>query len=161
MKNYIGRKCKGFRFEDETDDIPWVQSMEKHIGEIGVIVKQGDFYVIIEFQSFSWRYPIYLIEPHLIDVDTSLQNVDTSLQNVDTYPEIPQLGKGVEMEVSANCIEWFKRNVIAKKHDGLFISDYGSFWKHARPIQEVKKLTMEELESIVGFKFEIVNDIDK
>jgi hypothetical protein len=81
---------------------------------------------------------------------------DCGCFTVQQSPEIPQLGEGVEMEVSDNGIEWFKRNVIAKKHDGLFISDYGSFWKHARPIQEVKKYTKEELVKILGHDFEII-----
>jgi hypothetical protein len=140
MKNYIGRKCKGFRFEGGTDGVKWLEEKKRLIGKIGVITIQYDKYVIVQFKIESWYYPISLIEEHLIP----------------ETPEIPQLGEGVEMEVSANCIEWFKRNVIAKKHDGLFISDYGSFWKHARPIQEVKKYTKEELVKIVGHDFEIV-----
>jgi hypothetical protein len=139
MKNYVGRKCKGFSFESETDGIEWSPMMEHHIGEIGEITIQFKDYVRIDFSGNFWHYPIYLIEPHLIP----------------ETPEIPQLGEGVEMEVSENGIEWFKRNVIAKKHDGLFISDYGSFWKHARPIQEVKKYTKEELVKIVGHDFEM------
>jgi hypothetical protein len=126
MKNYVGRKCKGFRFEDGIDGIDgvrWGSDMHHHIGEIGEITKQEDDSVRIQFQNDFWYYPISLIEPHLIP----------------EIPEIPQLGEGVDMEVSNTGIEWFIRRVIAKRHDRLFISHYGDFWKYARPIQEVKK----------------------
>jgi hypothetical protein len=68
MENYIGRECKGFRFEDEIDGISWITDMETHIGEIGVITKQYNTYVAIEFEnSYSYFYPISLIEPHLVE----------------------------------------------------------------------------------------------
>jgi hypothetical protein len=142
MKNYIGRKCKGFRFENETDGQTWGSYKEKHIGEIGEITKQEDDSVRIQFQNDFWYYPISLIEEHLIP----------------ETPEIPQLGEGVEMEVSDDGIEWVKRNVIAKKHDGLYITGHNNFWawKYARPIPEVKKYTKEELVKIVGHDFEII-----
>jgi len=140
MKNYIGRKCKGFRFEDETDDTPWTQSMEKHIGKVGLIVDQEDDSVRINFKNNWWNYPISLIEEHLIP----------------ETPEIPQLGEGIEMEVSNTDIEWFKTIIIAQRYDGVFISQNGVFYKYARPIQEVKKYTKEELVKILGHDFEII-----
>jgi hypothetical protein len=39
---------------------------------------------------------------------------------------------------------------------GWFIISNGTIWKHARPIQEVKKYTKEELVKIVGHDFEII-----
>jgi hypothetical protein len=73
-------------------------------------------------------------------------------------PKIPQLGKGVEMEVSNTGIEWFKRNVIAQRHDGLYITGHDNLWtwKYTRPIPEVKKYTKEELVKILGHDFEII-----
>jgi hypothetical protein len=140
MKNYIGRKCKGFRFEDGTDNTPWIRSMKNFIGKLGLITNQGDNSVRIEFENDWSVYPISLIEPHLIP----------------EFPEIPQLGEGVEMEVSNDGINWCKIKVLAQKHDGVFIDQYGCLFKHARPIQEVKKYTKEELVKIVGHDFEIV-----
>jgi hypothetical protein len=139
MKNYIGRKCKGFRFEN-VDDTPWGELMENFIGKVGLIVYQDDDSVKIEFEDNGWYYPISLIEPHLIP----------------ETPEIPQLGEGVEMEVSDNGIEWLKRNVIAQMQDGWYIINRGTIWKYARPIQEVKKYTKEELVKILGHDFEII-----
>jgi hypothetical protein len=140
MKNYVGRKCKGFRFEDETDDTPWVQSMEKHIGKVGLIADQEDDSVRIEFENDWWYYPISLIEPHLIP----------------ETPEIPQLGEGVEMEVSDDDILWYTRNIIAQMQDGWYIINDGTIWKYARPIKKVKKYTKEELVKILGHDFEMV-----
>jgi hypothetical protein len=140
MKNYVGRKCKGFSFEDGIDDVNWARQMETHIGEIGEITKQGDSSVRISFKNNWWGYPTSLIEEHLIP----------------EIPEIPQLGEGVEMEVSDDGVRWNKRKVIAKMNTGWFIISNGTIWKHARPIQEVKKYTKEELVKIVGHDFEII-----
>ena len=140
MKNYIGRKCKGFRFEDETDGVEWIKEKKNHIGEVGVIEKQRHGYVTIQFKDDYWDYPISLIEEHLIP----------------ETPEIPQLGEGVEMEVSNDDVEWNKRKVIAQMINGLYITAGGALWNYARPIPEVKKYTKEELVEILGHDFEIV-----
>ena len=140
MKNYVGRKCKGFRFESGTDGLVWSELMENHIGEIGLIVDRGGGNVSIEFESDWWNYPISLIEPHLIPES----------------PEIPQLGEGIEMEVSNDDITWHNRNIIAQMQDGWYIINDGTIWKYARPIPEVKKYTKEELVKILGHDFEIV-----
>jgi len=140
MKNYVGRKCKGFSFEDRIDGVRWGSDMSDIIGQVGEVVAQGENHVNIEFNNYeSWLYPISLIEPYLIPES----------------PEIPQLGEGIEMEVSDNGIDWCKRNVIAQMLDGAFIAR-GTVWKYARPIPEVKKYTKEELVKIVGHDFEII-----
>jgi hypothetical protein len=140
MKNYIGRKCKGFRFEDGLANLTFSSMMQKHMGEIGEIKYQGNEHVVIQFKDDRLSYPISLIEPHLIP----------------ETPEIPQLGEGVEMEVSNDDITWYNRNVIAQMQDGWYIINDGTIWKYARPIQEVKKYTKEELVKIVGHDFEII-----
>jgi hypothetical protein len=140
MKNYVGRKCKGFRFEDRVDGSEWNPRMEKCINQIGEVVTQGTVHVTVKFYDGIWSYPISLIEEHLIP----------------ETPEIPQLGEGVEMEVSNDDITWYNRNVIAQMQDGWYIINGGSVWKYARPIQEVKKYTKEELVKILGHDFEIV-----
>jgi hypothetical protein len=140
MKNYVGRKCKGFRFESGTDGMKWHYHKEKHIGEIGEITNQFKDYVRIDFSGNFWHYPISLIEEHLIPES----------------PEIPQLGEGVEMEVSQDDILWYTRNIIAQMQDGWYIINDGTIWKYARPIPEVKKYTKEELVKILGHDFEII-----
>jgi hypothetical protein len=140
MKNYIGRKCKGFRFEDGVDGIIWEERMKECMGEIGGITLQYTNRVIIQFEYTCWEYPISLIEEHLIP----------------ETPEIPQLGEGVAMEVSNDDVEWNKRKVIAQMINGLYITAGGALWNYARPIPEVKKYTKEELVKILGHDFEIV-----
>ena len=140
MKNYISRKCKGFRFEYGVDGVIWEERMKECMGEIGEIKYQGDWHVVIQFIGNSWRYPISLIEEHLIPES----------------PEIPQLGEGIEMEVSNDDINWCKRKVIAQMQDGWYIINDGTIWKYARPIPEVKKYTKEELVKILGHDFEMV-----
>jgi hypothetical protein len=140
MKNYVGRKCKGFRFDSGTDGLVWSESMENHIGEIGLIVDRSGGNVSIEFENDWWNYPISLIEAYLIPES----------------PEIPQLGEGIEMEVSNDNILWHRRKVIAQMDTGLFITNGGLMWDYARPIPEVKKYTKEELVKIVGHDFEMV-----
>jgi hypothetical protein len=141
MKNYIGRKCKGFSFKNGTDHIQWDGYMENYIGQVGEVVTQGKNHVNIEFDNHaSWSYPISLIEEHLIP----------------ETPEIPQLGEGVEMEVSNDDILWYTRNIIAQMQDGWYIINDGTIWKYARPIQKVKKYTKEQLVKIVGHDFEII-----
>jgi hypothetical protein len=140
MKNYIGRKCKGFRFEGGPL-VMWVDEMENYIDQIGYVVTQGKVHVTLKFDNDKlWSYPISLIEEHLIP----------------ETPEIPQLGEGVEMEVSNDHILWYTRNIIAQMQNGWYITNDGTIWKHARPIQEVKKYTKEELVKILGHDFEMV-----
>ena len=256
MKNYVGRKCKGFSFEDGIDGVRWGLKMYQQIGEIGVITDRYEYCVRVQFKNKRWDYPISLIEEHLIpenyirnsifvgldagrditegdniviigdnitsldksqkDVlflndkvligrtiqgvpfnlfDILMQNVfgefgenvsygtssvrDTTtgcssiaigiptkvdegskldIQGTTKSPEIPQLGEGVEMEVSNDNEKWYVKAVIAQMQDGLFVTNHSCFltWKHARPIQEVKKYTKEELVKILGHDFEIV-----
>jgi hypothetical protein len=145
MKNYVGRKCKGFSFESGIDGVEWDNFKEKYIGEIGVIIEQNDFDVAIEFKdSYCFLSPISLIEEHLIP----------------ETPEIPQLGEGVEMEVSDYGIDWCKRKVVGLLPNGSFlttsIDTCVATWQYARPLPEVKKYTKEELVKILGHDFEIV-----
>jgi len=70
--------------------------------------------------------------------------------------EIPQLGEGIEMEVSNDDISWHRRKVIAQMQTGLFVTNGGLIWDYARPIPEVKKYTKEELVKILGHDFEMV-----
>ena len=137
MKNYVGRKIRGFRFEDGTDGIGWYKDKEKCIGKIGVITRQGQYFVSVDFNLvFKRDYPISLIEPHLIEES----------------PEIPQLGDGVLMEVSDDGVYWTPRKVIAQLQNGDFVT--ASFpWKLARPIPQLPKYTHAELVEKLGEDF--------
>ena len=70
MKDLIGRKAKGFRFESgKHKGLHYVSSMDKHIGEVGEITGYGAEYDCyhIEFNGDSWDYPASEIESHLVD----------------------------------------------------------------------------------------------
>lgn len=131
----IGRKIRGFKF----GGFMWDSKKENLIGEIGEIILQESEWVEVRFESDSskWYYPLPEALEHLVEEE----------------PIIPEL-KGVEMEVSDDGKNWYIRTVICQ-YNSSYLTECRRFWKHARPIP-VKKLTMEELEKIVGFKFEIV-----
>lgn len=68
MKNYVGRKCKGFKFREEDDEVLiFFSAMEQYIDKVGVITEQDEYDVLIDFNGVSWYYPISEIEKHLVD----------------------------------------------------------------------------------------------
>ena len=70
MKDLIGRKVKGFRFESRKHKgLYYAPAMDKHIGKVGEITGYGserDCYRI-DFNGDSWDYPASEIESHLVD----------------------------------------------------------------------------------------------
>jgi hypothetical protein len=68
MKNYVGKKIKGFKFKDWTNSVCWSEDMEACIGEVGLILEQHSRFVIVEFDDDNvWGYPISLIEDNLVE----------------------------------------------------------------------------------------------
>lgn len=65
MKNIFGKRIKGFKFSsDEYPKIGWLEDMEDHIGEEGIIGKYNsalNSYEIV-FKTGSWSYPAELVE---------------------------------------------------------------------------------------------------
>jgi hypothetical protein len=141
MKNYVGRKIRGFKFEDGIDDVRWLYGKETYIGKIGEIISQYHSFVDVKFNDSRWAYPISLIEPHLIEEET---------------PEIPQLGEGVLMDVSSVGHLWSQEKVIAMTKDGKYLDADFVRWKMARPIQQLPKYTHAELVEKIGHDFEII-----
>lgn len=147
MKNLIGRKILGFRFESR-ENLEYTPNMNAHIGEIGQIVSQVDTEVVVRFNKDRYLYhPPFDNGQYLYPLPEAIDHL------VEEEPVIPEL-EGVKMEVSYDGNYWAKR-IVFGTYKGNYLTLAGSY-THARPIQEVKKLTMEELELIVGFKFEIV-----
>jgi hypothetical protein len=136
MEKLVRKKMKGFRFEP-TSGCSYVDSMDKHIGEIGVITKQDKEAIRVKFKEDWWNYPLPEALKHIIQ----------------DKPIVPDLGEGILMEVSDGGKLWRTKKVLGSSN-GLFVTD-PILWEHARPIQP-KKLTMEELEELVGGKFEII-----
>ena len=139
MKNYVGKKIRGFRFEDGTDGVGFHSFMNDCIGKLGEITHECECCVTVKFANFSWHYPISLIEPHLIEEEAT---------------EIPQLGEGVLMEVSDDGVVWALRKVVGQLQNGKFIDAEGLTWKLARPIQQLPKYTHAELVEKLGEEFE-------
>jgi hypothetical protein len=137
MKNpqdLIGRKVRGFKFETDNKE-NYNPNMDKHIGEIGEIIKQlstGSFQV--KFKEEYWNYPADQIEAHLVD------------------EEIPTLSDGVMMLVSDDEVRWYSELVFGKIENfhiswnraGSYSTTY---WKYAKPLEPTKE---EQLTAILG-----------
>lgn len=85
MKNYIGKKCKGFKFENNLDGVCWYDSKRYFIDKIGKIVRQEEKYVVVFFENdnnIQLNYPISEIEKHLLDEekDSIVEAVRADLQ---------------------------------------------------------------------------------
>jgi hypothetical protein len=143
MKNYVGRKIKGFRG-------CYVESLTKDIiGKTGIIVSQeilldplGEI-VTVDFYNKSLSYPISLIEPHLIEEES---------------PEIIDLSnvKGVEMMVKDQRDDTPRKVIIKATVNNRFIDWCGNAWYYAEPIPQLPKYTHAELVEKIGHDFEII-----
>jgi hypothetical protein len=144
MKNYVGRKIRGFRFEDGTDTVEWNSDKEKYIGKIGTISYQFLDCVGIQFDNGYWYYPISLIEPHLIE----------------ETPEIIDLSniKGVEMMVKDQRDDTPRKVIIKATVNNRFIDWCGNAWYYAEPIPQLPKYTHAELVEKLGEDFEYINN---
>ena len=70
MKDLIGKKVKGFKFESgKHKGLYYAPAMDKHIGEVGEITGYGAEYDCyrIDFNGDLWDYPASEIEVHLVD----------------------------------------------------------------------------------------------
>jgi len=134
MNNLIGRKIKGFKFENS--NIGFSDEMNNFIGSIGKVDCVYSDRVLVEFDFGSYfQYPLDQIEKHLIPEEN----------------EIPELGEGVLMEVSD--YEGFnvsETSSVIGLYKGLFLSytkndGYIYSWKYARPIKEKVVLTHKQI----------------
>ena len=138
MENLVGKKMKGFSFR-EKNCLRDRLEMHGFRGEVGEIVKVHPNFVDVYFGTFkTFSYPLPEVLEHIIQDE----------------PIVPELGEGVEMHVSNGGVDWFNIKIIGK-YKGKYISNVFATFEYARPIQP-KKLTMAELEELVGGKFEIV-----
>lgn len=152
----IGRKVKGFKFEDEKYySLHYDPDMNDLIGKVGVI---KDYYRTynsyrVKFETRCWSYPAELIEQHLVE--------DNPLDS------LPMLGEGVLCEVWDDEENNRKRFVFARTPKGYMAwafaetkedIDYTgvTYCKNASPIEPVKKYTKEQLEEMIGHKFELI-----
>ena len=141
MKNYIGRKIRGFMFEDRTDGVRWNEGMASYIGKVGLIIKHAPEYVVAEFEDDEiMLYPISLIEPHLIEEES---------------PEIIDLSniEGVEMMVKDQRDDTPRKVIIIATVNNRFIDWCGNVWYYAEPIPQLPKYTHAELVEKLGEDF--------
>lgn len=68
-QNYIGRKVKGFSFDDGVHVIGYNEEMNEYVGQIGSILhydcSNNTFKIIFQDQQ-SWYYPASLIDKYLV-----------------------------------------------------------------------------------------------
>jgi hypothetical protein len=76
MKNYVGKKIIGFRFDDFTDEVYWNEIISNHIGKIGEIIFQGETYVTVQFKNGTCYYPISLIKKHLVEEEPEISGLE-------------------------------------------------------------------------------------
>jgi hypothetical protein len=143
--NLIGKKIKGFKFDDDKYKYGYTDKMDKHIGVVGIIKEytQGLNAYLVDFENEDWYYPAELIEQHLVE--------ETPLD------DLPIIGNGVLMEVSYMGNRWVERFVFGKSESGFLAwhedKSNIALWQHARPITPKTKITRKEFES----KFEIID----
>ena len=69
MKNLIGKKVKGFKFEDDKYPSNYNKEMDRYIGEVGEIIthkKDYNSYKVL-FKDNFFYYPAELIEKHILE----------------------------------------------------------------------------------------------
>lgn len=67
MKDYVGIKIKGFKFENGTTGIYYHKSMDKNLDKIGEVIDQDSISVKIRFDDNICFYPISLAPKYVID----------------------------------------------------------------------------------------------
>ncbi len=84
-KNLIGRKVRGFKFEDNKyNELDYNRMMDNHIGEVGEIVYYSDSFTCydVQFEKSRWSYPAELIEQHLVDESPKLEEKTFTCQDL-------------------------------------------------------------------------------
>jgi hypothetical protein len=133
MKDLIGKKVKGFKFEDRLS-LSCVSSMTRYIDKIGVITLYLDYNesYMVEFDGGKqYQYPADQIEAHLVD----------------------EWVVGEEYEFSDGGI-WYKRKLLAVLPEdfkcrfithSMFENEH-TCWNHIRPIEDPIQKQIEKLE---------------
>jgi hypothetical protein len=130
--NLIGKKVKGFKFDNDKYDYGYSDKMDKHIGVVGIIKEYTQVFnaYLVDFENEDWYYPAELIEQHLVKENP--------------LEDLPIIGDGVLMEVS-NKEEniWHLAEVYCKINESylakLKIDNFISEWDFVRPITKKQK----------------------
>jgi len=162
MKNpqeLIGKKVKGFKFEDF---YYCPSTMDEFVGKIGTVelILQDNNRVLVDFgNSDSWIYPADQIEAHLVeDEETIKEEIKQELlkkkvlicnSDIEIQDEIPTLSGGVMMLVSDDEIHWQKHNVIGQKYNYFYawVDKMIVYFEFCKPLEPTKE---EQLTAILG-----------
>ena len=73
MKNLIGKKVRGFKF-DSRDHCVWFVTLEDYIGRVGVVDEYLDMVnvFIVKYGEDCLLYPAELIEQHIVEEEDTL-----------------------------------------------------------------------------------------
>lgn len=115
MKNLIGKKVRGFKFD--SDDYPHLgynEGMSYYINQIGVIVDfNGRTTYEVQFtDGRTWSYPAELIEQHLIEEGSQIDLTESTDTLTDAIKEaiikayfngtnLPQIKESIKQAYSA------------------------------------------------------------
>jgi hypothetical protein len=137
MKDLIGKKVKGFKFDSIFTCRYYIQ-MDKHIGEVGEIVEYCKKYnnYKIQFADSSWRYPSDQIEAHLVDEWVVGEEYEFSDYDLDTW------NKRKLLAVLPERFREAKMFIVQKGH----LENDWTCYKHIRHIEDPIKKQIEKLE---------------
>lgn len=155
MKNYIGKKCKGFKFENNLDGVSWYDRKKDFIGKIGKIIKQEEKYVVVFFEDDGFQdfaYPISMIEEHLLPFELELPKKGDRIlvsDDEEKWEERIFLNYIEELLYPILCIPLYEEDDF-KNGEKVRIC----LWKHWKPIPEKIKLTKQEIAYKFGINLE-------
>lgn len=85
MKNLIGKKVRGFKFDSyDYPHLGYNEGMSDYINQIGVIVDFNGRTTEVQFtDGRTWSYPSDLIEQHLVEEESQIALTEST----DTYTD--------------------------------------------------------------------------
>lgn len=106
MKDLIGRKVRGFKFEDKKyNGLNYCPAMNRFIGEVGIITEVGkaNNNYVVKFNNISFIYPAELIEQHLVEDPINRDVLRQELEKFAEYYE--NHGSYFISTQTKNCID--------------------------------------------------------
>jgi len=139
-RNLIGRKFKGFKFEN-TGVVEYHHLMDKYLNKELEISHTTTDYVVTK--NYDW-YPLKEVLNHLIPEET----------------QIPELPDGVLMLVSNDNKNWKEMRVVCKdKFNIIWCFNGGTFvtYNYCKPIPKLPNYTLQELKEKIGHDFNLID----
>jgi hypothetical protein len=121
MKDLIGKKIKGFAFEDKVHDgLHYNPKMDNYIDQIGFILRytpSKDSYTVRFKNTKEWMYPAKLIEDYII------------------Y-NFPHITISIPMLCSDNGEQWVQDEILCQLPDNAYLSKDLYTWTFVKPLNE-------------------------